>query len=40
MNTTELCDIAFKYGVDKCPQINHAFTPFYYNLFKDGKNFL
>jgi 8-demethyl-8-alpha-L-rhamnosyltetracenomycin-C 2'-O-methyltransferase len=30
---TELCEIAFKYGADKCPQINHMYTPFYYDYF-------
>lgn len=29
---TELCHIAFKYGTDKCPQLKHSYTPFYYNL--------
>lgn len=32
--TTELCDLAFKYGTDKCPRIKHPFTPFYYELLK------
>ena len=32
---TLLCDIAFKYGTDKCPNIKHSFTPFYYQLLKD-----
>ena len=32
---TLLCDLAMKYGTDKCPQIKHSFTPFYYNLLKD-----
>lgn len=31
---TELCQIAYQYGTDKCPQIKHAYTPFYYNLLK------
>lgn len=35
---TELCDLAFKYGSDKCPQIKHYYTEFYYELFKDKKN--
>ena len=30
---TELCDIAYKYGADKCPQLNHMYTPFYYEYF-------
>lgn len=32
---TPLCTIAFKYGTDKCPQIKHSYTPFYYEIFKD-----
>lgn len=34
---TELCHIAYKYGADKCPQINHCYTPFYYEYLKDKK---
>ena len=34
---TELCDIAFKYGTDKCPQIKHHFTEFYHEMFKDRR---
>jgi len=34
---TELCTLAMKYGADKCPQIGHQYTPFYYELFKDKK---
>jgi len=30
---TELCEIANKYGADKCPQINHMYTPFYFEFF-------
>ncbi len=37
MNPTELCDLAYKYGADKCPKINHSYTPFYYELLKDRK---
>lgn len=33
----ELSQLAFKYGTDKCPQIFHPYTPFYYDLFKDRK---
>lgn len=33
----ELSELAFKYGTDKCPQILHSYTPYYYNLFKDRK---
>ena len=35
---TELCELAYKYGADKCPQFGHPYTPFYYELFKDTKN--
>ena len=34
---TPLCEIAFKYQTDKCPQVNHPYTPFYYRLLKDKK---
>ena len=34
---TELCEIAFKYGTDKCPQLGHSYTPFYYELLKDKR---
>ncbi len=29
---TELCKLGYKYGTDKCPQIKHAYTPFYYEF--------
>lgn len=32
---TLLCDLAYKYGSDKCPKIKHDYTPYYYELFKD-----
>lgn len=32
---TPLCQIAFKYGTDKCPRIRHNYTPFYFNMFKN-----
>jgi len=35
---TKLCKLAYKYGTDKCPQISHPYTPFYYELFKDKRN--
>lgn len=38
IRTTELCEIAFKYGTDKCPQFKHAYTPVYYELLKDRRN--
>lgn len=34
---TELCKLAWKYGADKCPQIAHTYTPYYYELLKDRK---
>ena len=34
---TELCRLAYKYGTDKCPQIRHFYTEFYYKLLKDKK---
>lgn len=34
---TELCELAYKYGTDKCPQIKHFYTPYYYKLFKDRR---
>ena len=30
---TELCDLAYKYGSDKCPRIKHHYTPYYFELF-------
>lgn len=35
---TELCEIAFKYGTDKCPQLVHPYTPVYYEMLKDKRN--
>lgn len=37
MKTTPLCEIAFKYGTDKCPQIGHNYTPVYYEMLKDKR---
>lgn len=34
---TPLCEIAYKYGTDKCPQIKHVYTPFYYELLNDKR---
>jgi len=34
---TELCEIAYKYGTDKCPQIRHFYTEFYYATLKDRR---
>lgn len=36
-NITPLCKLAYKYGTDKCPQIKHAYTPFYYKLLNSKK---
>ncbi len=42
MNTddtsTELCKLAYKYGTDKCPQLKHTYTPFYYQLWKNKRD--
>lgn len=35
---TPLCEIAYNYGTDKCPQLKHSYTPFYYEIFKDKRN--
>lgn len=35
--TTPLCELAFKYGSDKCPQISHSYTPYYYEMLKDKR---
>lgn len=37
LNMTELCDLAFKYGSDKCPKIHHNYTPFYNTLLKSRR---
>jgi hypothetical protein len=31
---TPLCELAYKYGTDKCPQVVHSYTPYYYEIFK------
>lgn len=36
--STELCDLAFKYKTDKCPEIRHSYTPYYFDLFKNIRN--
>jgi hypothetical protein len=38
MNLDPLSELAFKYLSDKCPQIKHSYTPFYYDLLKDKRN--
>lgn len=35
---TPLCEIAYKYGSDKCPELKHPYTPFYYGLLKSRRN--
>jgi len=35
---TELCDIAFKYKCDKCPEIKHFYTRHYYKMFNPIRN--
>ncbi len=37
LRETKLCKLAFLYGTDKCPKINHVYTPFYYEIFKDRR---
>lgn len=37
MKLDPLSKLAYKYGTDKCPQINHCYTPFYYELLKNKK---
>ena len=34
---TVLCDLAFRHGSDKCPQVKHHYTPVYYEIFKDRR---
>jgi len=36
---TELCELAFKYGTDKCPQLGHDYTPVYWEVLKNKKYF-
>lgn len=38
MFKTPLCELAYKYRTDKCPQIRHSYTLFYHELFKDRRN--
>lgn len=37
MIITPLCKLAYKYGTDKCPQLKHSYTPFYYQLLNENK---
>lgn len=34
---TMLCQLAYAYGTDKCPQLAHTYTPFYFELLKDKR---
>ncbi len=36
-NMDELSKLAYKYGTDKCSKISHGYTPYYYDLFKNGR---
>jgi len=36
---TPLCELAYKYRTDKCPQIRHSYTPEYYRILKDKRDF-
>ncbi len=38
MDQDELSLLAYKYKADKCPQLKHTYTPYYYELLKDRKN--
>lgn len=38
---TILCELFYKYGSDKCPQIYHSYSTEYYELLKNNReNFL
>jgi hypothetical protein len=34
---TPLCELFYKYGSDKCPQIYHSYSEYYYEILKDNK---
>lgn len=34
---TPLCELAYKYRTDKCPQIKHVYTPVYHQMFGDRR---
>lgn len=40
MNYDRLSKLAYKYGSDKCPQLKHTYTPFYYELLKDKRKLI
>ena len=35
---TLLCELFYKYGADKCPQVFHSYSTEYYKLLKEHKN--
>ena len=35
---TPLCEMAYKYGSDKCPQLSHQYTPRYWKMFSERRN--
>lgn len=37
MNSTELCELFFKYRSDKCPTLGHTYSPVYHETFKEIK---
>lgn len=37
---TPLCELALKYGSDKCPQISHFYTEYYYAMFKSKRHMI
>ncbi len=37
-HVTPLCELAYQYGTDKCPQIDHTYTPFYFELLKNKRH--
>jgi len=34
---TPLCEMGYKWGTDKCPQLRHYYTPYYYELFENKR---
>jgi hypothetical protein len=35
---TELCELFYKYGADKCPQIFHTYSKYYFNILNNYKD--
>lgn len=35
---TPLCELLYKYGSDKCPQIFHSYSEYYYDILKNYKD--